>query len=104
VTISKRALKIWLIVVFIHILAFTAEFIAIDVLDIYDVRVSAFIIYVTIVIISLTGLPVFVNPNSGWGWSDPNWFGWSLGILTWIGFYFLLALLIEKLLSFKKSS
>jgi len=102
--VSKKAIKIWLILLFIHILVFITEFVTVNILNIQDVWFSAMIIYATIAIISHTGLPVFANPNSGWGWSNPNWFGWNLGVLVWVCIYFLLALLIEKLLSFKKSS
>ena len=105
--LPSRTVKIWLILIVIHILFYLAGFVTVNMLDIQEINYAGVLVYVTVTLIDRIGLPVFENPNSGWGWPDPNLFGWILGVLSWILIYFLLALLlaliIEKFLSFKKS-
>ncbi len=55
-----------------------------------------FVLYITIAILSKIGLPVFSNPLSGWGWSTPNLFGWTMGVIVWLVGYLGVAYIITK--------
>ncbi len=56
--------------------------------------VFAFVIYATVLVLSNTGLPLLVDPYSGWGWSSPNAFGWLLSAVVWVGIYYVLAFIV----------
>ena len=60
------------------------------------------LIYLTISVLSKIGLPVFLNPHSGWGWSTPNLIGWSLGGLFWIIVYLGVACITAKVIDKSK--
>ena len=91
---KTNSLFIWLFLLFFHVLV--AFVFAVATPNCPNIGVLA--IYGTVAICSNLGMPVFINPNSGWGWSEPNWFGWLLSVLIWVIGYLFVAFTISKVL------
>jgi hypothetical protein len=88
---KKQIILIWVILVALHI--------AIALFLPEDGNPSLFIIYLAVIVLSKIGLPVFLNPHSGEGWSTPTLFGWSSGVLVWLIMYFIIALVLYKIIT-----
>ena len=67
-----------------------------------DTPLEGFGITVVVIpyLLQLLGLPTLEHSGLiGGGFPTPNLFGWLLSIATWVGFYWLLAIGIKRLIS-----
>jgi hypothetical protein len=94
--LKNKLLLIWAIFIALHTV------IALPLSEEYNPGVL--LIYAIIAILSSLGLPVFLNPHSGWGWATPNMFGWAMGVLFWIILYLFIAYLMLKLINKLKNN
>lgn len=90
-----NSLFIWSFLIFVHVLVFFVFAVATP--NYSNLGILA--IYGTVAICSNLEIPVFINPNSGWRWSEPNWFGWLLGVSIWVLGYLFVAFAISKFFS-----
>ena len=94
---NARALKIWFLVCGCHaVLALVLPLIR----DSWGI--GTLVIYLTVLLLSDTGLPGLVIAADTCGWESPTKLGWTAGIITWLFLYFLLACLIERSLKPKR--
>jgi len=97
--INRHTLAIWLGLSLFHL------FILLLIVYLPILRDSSFSAFgITAVMVpyllNSVGLPVLINDGlSGWALPSPNVLGWSLSLLFWLLFYYLLAKLIAHLLA-----